>query len=365
LADAWQSVTRPPVVAWWSVRDRLLRRKLARRNGGELTRALVASIVIRIVAAAECFVSMVLIAWVSALAGAISAGGWPAVKTVDEASLSAAQKLADSFAADLLPVLLVWAVLLLVAPVGFSDSVPAAAVLAGVVGYLHLVPPPLLFPSLLPRVSRALIVANTPVFQVNHRSANPAGVEVVCGVLIVALLLQLAARRRFRRLQDLGARWDPQPGNGVFSRRLTRKLVAMPLVALVFLLVIWAGTVIRLAASHGAAPASMVAYGTQGGIEQANYLLIVVVIAVLLSLVGNARLVTLVVLLALAFTLTPIAQEDTSRLRIALWSAQLARIGREWGTETPWVALFACVPLALLGMYLGGRLLARHEIRLY
>jgi hypothetical protein len=364
LADSWQSAARAPAAAWRPFRDRFLRHKLARRNATDRNRAFAISLATRVVASAECFVSMLLIAWVGALAGAICALGWKAVESVDEASIMAASPLADRVAADLLPVLLPWAALLLVAPAAYRGAVPAAAALAAIVGYLHLVPPAFLSPYWVSRAATALSAATAAAFRAAHHSKNPVGIEIAWGAIMLALLLQFAALRRFRRLQDLGNGGAGRSGNGPLSRRLTRKLAALPLIALALLLSIWAGTVVRLTASHSVAPGSIVAYGEQGGAEQANYLLIVIIIAIVLSQLGNARIIAPVALLTLIFILAPSAQEHVSRLRIPLWREALVNLGGQWGTEALWIALFASAPTALLAIYLSGRLLAPREINL-
>lgn len=348
-----------------SVKGWFLERKLRRGNGWDPARTLLVSLVIRVVASAACFISMVLIAWAGALLGVIAVGGWRALRVLNEASILAASQQADRFTGDLLPVLVVWALLLLVTPTGYDRAFSAMVALAGVVSYLHLVPPAFLFPSWMSRASRALSQANTWIFHLNHRDPkNPIASELLGAVLVVALLLHTAARERFRRLPDLGMRRAPRPPTGVFTRPLTKKIFATPLIALLLMLVIWAGTVVRLAASHGVTPVRLVTYGAQGGLTDGEYLFIVMLIAILVAQLGSVRIVLLAVLLTLGITLVPIALKHTTGLRVPLWSGQLAAIGRERGTESLWIALFACVPVILYGTHLVGKLLAPRTIKL-
>jgi hypothetical protein len=302
-----------------SVKGWLLERKLSNRNGWDGPRTFLASLVIRVVASTECLVSMMLITWVGALLGAIAAGGWHALQIADEASILTAVQQADRFAPDLLPVLVVWAVLLLLTPIGYDRAFSAMVVLAGIAGYLHLVPSAFLFPSWLSRASRALTVGTTWLFHLDQRDPkNPIAFELLGAVLIVALLLHMIARRRFRRLGDLGVRRAPRLRTGVFSRPLTKRLIAIPLIALLLMLVIWGGTVVRLAASKGVTPVHLVTYDAQAGLLE----------------------------------------------RIPPWGGQLATFGREHATGSLWIALFACVPVILYGTHLLGRLLTSRTIKL-
>ena len=84
---------------------------------------------------------MVLVARIGAFVRAISAHDWHTSSTLDGATLLAASTQASRYEALLLPVLLVWAALLLLTPPGYTAAYRAAAIAAGALGYLNFIPP--------------------------------------------------------------------------------------------------------------------------------------------------------------------------------------------------------------------------------
>jgi hypothetical protein len=353
LDDSWQ--TAPPLTAIYSpraavgVKQWLLRRKLSRRSGRSFAGELVGALARRIIAAACCFISLLIIAWLAAFARAISAGGWNAFKTLNEGNLIAASHQAAGSQVDLLPVLITWAVLLIATPAGDGLAFRAAAILAGILGYLHFAPPPFLVTPWVSRFSGRLFSAEI------HRN-DLANVVVIWILLAMALLLQRAALGLCRGLADL--RFRPVvrfPARTPPGRRV-RHLCAALMIALALLLVVWAGTVIRLAAFQGVSTGDLGSYGSQGGLEQGRYLLVIALITALVLKSRNPRnALCAAVLLVAAVILVPRLLSISSALQVPLLTSQLAGVGREWGTDSLWAALFAYIPLIVCATHLVGR----------
>jgi hypothetical protein len=125
---------------------------------------------------------------------------------------------------------------------------------------------------------------------------------------------------------------------------------------------VWAGTVIRLAASHGVTAGGLASYGSQGGLEQGRYLLVVALISVLVLTSPNAPMAMRVaVLLTATVIVIPRLLSISSPLQTSLLTSQLAGTGRKWGTESLCAALFAYIPLILYATDLVHRRLAPPE----
>ena len=124
---------RAPRVSTW-----LLARRLRRRTAGELAGAAAVVVATRVWAAACAFCAMVLVAWLAAFARALSWHGWSGFRSLSAAGLSGATARAGGYEAGLVPVLAVWAALLLLVPAGYAIAYRAALAAAAALGALGL-----------------------------------------------------------------------------------------------------------------------------------------------------------------------------------------------------------------------------------
>ena len=120
----------------------LLERKLSRRSRLEFARVVTRALAIRIYSVAACFISMLLIVWAAAFAGAVSAHHWQTFRMLNETTLLTAAAHAGTCQRNLLPVILFWSFLLLFTPGQHTVFFPAAVTAAGVLGYYSISPPP-------------------------------------------------------------------------------------------------------------------------------------------------------------------------------------------------------------------------------
>jgi hypothetical protein len=125
--------TRAPRVSTW-----LLARRLRRRTAAELAGAAAVVVATRAWAAACAFCAMVLVAWLAAFARALSWHGWSGFRSLSAAGLSGATARAGGYEAGLVPVLAVWAALLLLVPAGYAIAYRAALAAAAALGALGL-----------------------------------------------------------------------------------------------------------------------------------------------------------------------------------------------------------------------------------
>jgi hypothetical protein len=222
-----------------SLGDWYLRRKLSRPRKSTVARALLRVLVMRAMASAWCFVVMLIIVWLAALARVIAGRG--SFSTLHNTQVDTAARVQT----DLLPVLVVWAVLLLVTPSACGVAFLVADLLAGIAGYLHLSPPPFLVTSWVSRGAHALFVAETQSGEVYEAAIT----TLVAAALVIAWIVW----RMFRRLDSRRDRVAVRARTGFPLRRLT----AAVLMALVLLLIVWGGNVVRVAASGAGSPDSL------------------------------------------------------------------------------------------------------------
>ena len=326
-----------------------LSRKLSRRTWADFAIVAGKVVAIRLYAAAACLVSMLLLAWAGAFARAVGAHGWHAFRTLDGTTLVAASAEAARYQACLLPVLLSWAVLLVLTPTGYTIAFRMAAVAAGILGYMHLSPPSFWVTTRVAAVSHWLV-----------RVGGRGGVWYLVVAIAAAYVLLSSAVVVFGRLDHLrrGTRRASYPGS--LSSDPIRKLCAAGLILLGLLAVTWAATVVRLAASGADRPNAGVSYGLQGAVYQSKYLFVLILIAVAVSrLTAAGTWLVVAVALTTWYSLAPGASPLPSFLDISACRGQLIHIGTAWGAGTLWAALFVFIPAAVLGMYLVGRLLTQ------
>jgi hypothetical protein len=324
-----------------------LERKLSRRTRADFASMVLRVFAIRIYAAAACFVSMLLVAWVGAFARAFSAHDWHAFRTLDSTTLTTASAQASRFQGSLLPVLLAWAVLLLLTPTGYTLAFRAAAAAAGILGYLHFTPPSFLVTAKVATASHWL-----SSFDVRYEAV------FLFPSIVLAYVLQSSAVSIFRHLDQLRRKPGRASGSESPSAELVRRLCAIPLALLVLLAVTWAATVVRLAASSARVPATGMSYGFQGGLYQGKYLLVLVLIAICMPLIANSeKWLTAAVILTACYGLAPDTLAFPSVLEVSAGPGVLTRIGTVWGSDSLWAALFIFIPAAILGIYFVGRLL--------
>jgi hypothetical protein len=219
-----------------SFADWYLRRKLCRTSKATVVRALFRVSVIRVMAPAWSLVAMLIIVWLAALGRVIADQG--ALSTLDTAQIDTAARVQ----ADLLPVLVVWAALLLMTPSACSVAFLVADLLAGIAGYLQLSPPPFLVTSWVSRGANALFMADTQSGKVNAAA--------IATLLAAALVIAWIVWRMFRRLDPRRDRVVVRVKTGFpFGR-----LIAAVLTAIVLLLIVWGGNVVRIAAAGGGNP---------------------------------------------------------------------------------------------------------------
>ena len=120
----------------------LLERRLSRRTRTDFVGFVVKVLAIRLYSAAACLVSMVLATWVGAFVRAVGAQDWHVFRTLDGTTLLAVSAQAARVQGALFPVLLAWAVLLLLTPIRYTLAFHAAVVAAGILGYLASPRPP-------------------------------------------------------------------------------------------------------------------------------------------------------------------------------------------------------------------------------
>ena len=302
---------------------------------------------------------MVFIVWVAAVVQTIAVGGIQALRTLDTAQINYASQYAAGVQSGLLPVLVVWAALLLITPVGYVAAFRAAALSAGVVGYLQLVPPSFPVTRWVARVANSLLAAYP-------QGKPPIVLGTALAFLGLALLLLSADRRLFTSLEGLRLRPGLRIRAGIRSGNTASKLVAVPLIALILLLAIWAGTVVRLAATGATVPGKLAQDGSQAGAWAGGYLLVIVLAAVVVPLLRAARPAAwTVVLCAGVIASIPVVADHSSALRIPLLTSQFTALGGDCGADSLWIALFACVPLIVFGLYLADRMLMPAETRFF
>jgi hypothetical protein len=327
-----------------------LERKLSRRTRADSAGVVFKVCAIRIYSAAACFISMLLVAWVGAFARAVSAHDWQAFRILDGTTLITVSAQAGRYQGYLLPVLLSWAVLLLLTPTGYTVAFRAAVLAAGILGYLDFSPPSFWVTARVTAMSHWFISFD------DYWSRH--AIPFLIFSIGAAYVLQYSAVSMFEQLDQLPIKPGRESYGESSSLDLLRKPCAMLLVLLVLLSVTWAATVIRLAASHASILSPEISYGFQGGLYQSRYLLVLAIIAACFPQIYNVEnwLIAAVVLTAL-YGLAPNALPFPSILEISAGRGQLARIGTAWGGGSLWAALFIFTPAIIFGIYLVAKLL--------
>jgi len=315
------------------IRQWLLHRKLSRAPLANIAIELSRKALIRVYAAAACLVSMLLATWTGAFARALATDRWHTFLTLDGTSLLSASRHAGTYQSGMLPVLLVWAALLIVTPAGFTIAFRAAVAAAAVLGYVRFSPPSFAVSSTVASVSGWLRRFD------DYCSRNV--MLFLIGSIAVAYMFISNAAGVSSRLEARARRACV----GGSASTVCAGLLAL----LVLLLAGWAATVIRLG---GALPAAQ-----QGSTYQAKYLLILVLIAVFVVQVSDsARWLMTAVLLTSAYALGPGAFVLPAVLRKSVGSGLFTHIGTAWGADALWAALFLYVPAIIFGIYLVARL---------
>jgi hypothetical protein len=311
----------------------LLARRLYRRTTSEVAAGLARVVLIRTWAAACAFGSMVLLAWIAAFARGLFGHGWHGFRALDAAGLSSASMQAGRYAGDLVPVLVVWAALLLLAPAGSTLAFDGTAVAAGVLGALDFSPPSFL---VTPKVAGF-------AGEVVRFSHGWNWILLLVTALLGASLLHHGAVRAFGLLDEFSARQTRYPAR---AARFVLALVVLVSAA-------WSGAVVWLAASHAHGDAA--SYGFSGTLVLSNYLLALTVVAVLVPRGSPAQgwLVTVTLLAALLGTV-PGNSYLAHHLAVPIGRGELERIHPTWGGSL-WAALFIGFPVCLLGAYLMAR----------
>ena len=170
----------------------LLERRLSRRTRTDFVGFVVKVLAIRLYSAAACLVSMVLATWVGAFVRVVSAHDWHVFRTLNETTLLAASAQAARYQGVLFPVLLLWAVLLLLTPIRYTLAFRAAVVAAGILGYLRLAPPSFLVTTRVTAVSHWLV-----------RFGSRGGMLYLIFAIAVAYMLLSSAVAEFGRLDYL------------------------------------------------------------------------------------------------------------------------------------------------------------------
>lgn len=325
----------------------VLKHKLSRRTRADFAGMVFKGVAIRLYSAAACFISMLLVAWVGAFARIVSANDWRVFRALDGRTLLTASAQAARYQGSLLPVLILWAVLLLLTPTGYTLAFRSAAMAAGILGFLHFSPPSFLI--------------TTRVTAVSHWLSTFSGhgaVPYLILAIAMAYVLLSSAVGAFGRLDDVHRKAHRVPYGGPSSFDFTRRMCAVPLILLVLLSVTWAVTVVRLAASGASRPGAEISYGLQGGLYQSKYLLVLVILSIAVSRITiDRKWLIVAVILAALYSLAPGALPFPSTLEISAGKGQLIHIGTAWGPDSLWAALFIFIPAVVLGIYLVARLL--------
>ena len=319
----------------------LLERKLYRKTAAGVTADLVRCVLIRTGAAILAFGSMTLIAWVAAFARQVLALGWSGFRTLDASELSTASTLATNYEGGLVPVLAVWAALLLLAPIGCVAAFRAAAVAAGVLGALYLVPPSFVITPAFAGFARGLADAT--------RSWD--AIWVLVASVPAAFVLHRGALTVFEHLDQLSPGRIRRHIRTPFALVYAARAGCVAVTFVVLLAATWTGTVVWLAASpaHGDT--------TTYGAVISDYLLLLGIVAVCVACSTSAQgwltaVIPLAAWLGAAANVAPLPRDLAS----AAWPREAARVAALWGSDSLWGALFVGFPVCLAGVYLVGAL---------
>ncbi|HEX5296304.1 MAG TPA: hypothetical protein VFW50_04890 [Streptosporangiaceae bacterium] len=315
----------------------LLERRLSRRTPADFVGFVVKILAIRLYSATACFISMLLAAWVGAFVRVVSAHDWHVFRTLNETTILAASAQAARYQGVLFPVLLLWAVLLLLTPIRYTLAFYSAVVAAGILGYLRLDPPSFLVTTWVTAISHWLV-----------RFGGRGGILYLISAIGVACVLLSSAVAEFGRLDHLHRKARRASYAGRHSRDVVRKLCAIPLILLALLSVTWAVTVVRLAASG-----SGISPGYQGALHQSEYLLVLIAIAIAIpGLANGGKWLIVAVIFTTWYSLAPDVLSLLPALEISAGRGELIHIGTAWGADSLWAALFIFIPSAVFGIYL-------------
>jgi len=329
----------------------LLERRLYRSRPADVAAAVAKTLLARAWAAACVFGSMVLLAWIAAFARAAFEHGWTGFRTLGGDSLSSASMQAARYEGDLVPVLAVWAALLLFTPSGFTIAFRGAAVAAAALGALDFAAPRFVITPWFAGFARGLTQFS--------RSWN--GVLLLIGSVVVAYLLLHGAVSVFGRLDRFSDRRTRRPARAGRPRAWRRARPArlaiygglacrFAVALVVLLLACWGGAVVWLAASHAHGDAT--SYGLRGALLAASYLPILVVVAVGVTSSADAHrwLLAAVPLAALLGTTGNVWRVPRD-LSFSLGHGELERIAALWGGGSLAAALLVGFPACLVGVY--------------
>jgi hypothetical protein len=290
------------------------------------------------------FWAMVLVAWLAAFARALLRHGWDGFRTLSATGLSDATAQAGRYAAGLVAVLAVWAVLLLLVPAGYAVAYRAAMAAAAVLGALDFAPPSFLVTSWVAGLASGL----------TQLTRSHDGILLLIEAASAAYVLHQGALSAFERLEGVPAERrrgnDPASPAMVYAARA--RCAALSL--MVLLVATWSGTVVWLATSHAHGdPAS---YGLRGSLVLSDYLLALGVCAVLVARSENAQAwllatVHLAASLGAAANVSPVPRD----LVFSIGRGELERIASAWGGDSEWAALFVGFPVCLFGVYVVAR----------
>lgn len=325
---------------------RLLERKLTRRPLSAYSQEFFRGLAIRIYSAVAGFISMVLVAWLGAFARVLSANHWRAFVHLDKDTLLIAAAQAERYEVRLLPVLVVWGVLLVITPTGYTAVFPAAACIAGILGFLHFSPPDF-------QVTARIATASQWLTRFDSRWSRDA-IPFLISSIVVAYLLQASSASIFKSLRYSSSQSRFSSHFEISLRTRIRNLVAVCLVLLVLLSVTWSATVIQLVAARNAE----LAYGFQGGLEQSRYLLVLTLTALCFARIYNVkRWLFIAVSCTALYSIEPKLLPFPSMLEVSAGRGGLAHLGEAWGSNSVWAALFIVIPAVIFGIYVVARLL--------
>jgi hypothetical protein len=241
-------------------------------------------------------------------------------------------------------VLIVWAALLMLVPIGYALVFRAGAVAAGMLGALDFSPPSFLVTREVAGFSRGLV-------RFTH-SWN--AIWLLIASAVVAYLLHHGALTVFDRLDQFPSRRTRLPAPGTPFRVYASRAWCAVLALLVLLTATWTGTVVWLAASRAHGDAT--SYGWRGGLGLGEYLFASVVAALLVaySRSGHGWLIVAMPVAALAGAVTNVFRVPRD-LVFPAGSRALERIVTASGGGSLWAALFVGFPACLLGAYLVAR----------
>ena len=289
---------------------RLLERKLARRPLSAYSQEVFRILSIRMYSAVAGFISMVLAAWLGGFARVLSANHGRAFVDLGKDTLLVAAAQAERCEVRLLPVLVVWGVLLLITPTGYTAVFPAAACTAGILGFLHFSPPTF-------QVTARTSAASQWLTGFDDRWSRDT-IPFLVFSIGVAYLLQRSSASMFGNLRYSPGDSRRRSFFEISLRTRVRNLTAVYLALLVLLLATWSARVIQLAAARAGTSNTGLNFGFQGGLEQSRNLLVLTLIALCFAWVYNVTRWLFIVSCTALYILVPNSPTLPSVLRFPL-----------------------------------------------